>query len=123
MTKKRTASKSPDFESKDKRSRPDDPAASNDSKPNDANAAHPSSVPDGRVWGEEATKLDVYVWDYLSRRGFSSAAKALMNEAGMAEPRGAAQDAPRPPLRVLGHLLGRLCRSLRSRRHRGRRLL
>ncbi len=84
MSKKRTASKSPDFEGKDKRSRPED-GVSGDNKA-DGNLSHSGSVSDGRVWGEEATKLDVYVWDYLSRRGFNSAAKALMNEAGMTEP-------------------------------------
>ncbi|KAJ1600522.1 hypothetical protein NDA14_001007 [Ustilago hordei] len=85
MSKKRTASKSPEFESKDKRSRPED-GVPGDNKGADGILGHSGSVSDGRVWGEEATKLDVYVWDYLSRRGFSSAAKALMNEAGMTEP-------------------------------------
>lgn len=97
MSKKRTASKSPDFESKDKRSRPEDGVAS-DAKGAEANLSHSSTVSDGRAWGEEATKLDVYVWDYLSRRGFNSAAKALMNEAGMTEP-------PEVPLRTPQGLL------------------
>lgn len=30
-------------------------------------------------------RLDVYVWDYLCRRGFQRAAKSLLSEAGMAE--------------------------------------
>ncbi|CDW97178.1 hypothetical protein [Sporisorium scitamineum] len=97
MSKKRTASKSPDFENKDKRSRPED-GVSADNKGAEANLSHSASVSDGRIWGEEATKLDVYVWDYLSRRGFNSAAKALMNEAGMTEP-------PEVPLRTPQGLL------------------
>lgn len=31
-------------------------------------------------------RLDVYVWDYLTRRGFNGAAKTLVSEAQMNEP-------------------------------------
>ncbi|PWZ03280.1 hypothetical protein BCV70DRAFT_14446 [Testicularia cyperi] len=86
MSKKRTASKSPDFEAKDKRSRPDDAIGAGGDGKSDPKSSTASSSANGRIWGEEATKLDVYVWDYLTRRGFNSAAKALMNEAGMTEP-------------------------------------
>lgn len=43
-------------------------------------------------------RLDVYVWDYLTRRGFTRAAKSLMNEAGMTE-------APDVPLKTPQGLL------------------
>lgn len=44
------------------------------------------------------SRLDVYVWDYLTRRGFPRAAKSLMNEAGMTE-------APDVPLKTPQGLL------------------
>ncbi|PWN49077.1 hypothetical protein IE53DRAFT_164403 [Violaceomyces palustris] len=95
-TRKRNASKSPEVEGKEKRSRPDDESGSPGNKLHPTSASN--STADVRTWGEEATKLDVYVWDYLSRRGFSGAAKALMSEAGMAEP-------PDVPLRTPQGLL------------------
>ena len=39
-------------------------------------------------------RLDVYVWDYLTRRGFSRTAKSLMNEAGMTEAPGVPLQTP-----------------------------
>lgn len=43
-------------------------------------------------------RLDVYVWDYLTRRGFHGAAKTLVEEAPMSEP-------PDVPLRTPQGLL------------------
>lgn len=43
-------------------------------------------------------RLDVYIWDYLTRRGFARAAKALISEAGMTE-------APDVPLKTPQGLL------------------
>ena len=53
-TRKRGASKSPEMESKEKRSRPDDNSTSPSVK-NDPNSAKSASSEE-RVWGEEATK-------------------------------------------------------------------
>ena len=94
-----------------------------------------------------ARRLDVYVWDYLTRRGFTGAAKTLVSEAHMAEPPDVPLRTPqgllfecaqtlvfaaythaysharilpaiRPRLQILGNLLGRLCRSIGSRNRR-----
>ncbi|CEH12420.1 WD40 repeat-containing protein [Ceraceosorus bombacis] len=55
-------------------------------------------LPETAAWGDEATKLDVYVWDYLTRRGFHGSAKTLVSEAGMVE-------IPQVPLRTPQGLL------------------
>ena len=44
------------------------------------------------------SRLDVYVWDYLTRRGFNQAAQSLVTEAGMV-------DIPQVPLRTPQGLL------------------
>lgn len=58
----------------------------------------PPPPPQGRNWGNEADKLDLYVWDYCKRRGYHSAAKALAADAGLS-------DAPEIPLKTPQGLL------------------
>lgn len=41
--------------------------------------------PSRRNWGNEADKLDLYVWDYCKRRGYNAAAQALTTDAGLGE--------------------------------------
>lgn len=98
--KKRSASSSPSgSDTKEKRPR----SANDDASPTQANSTNGLGITgttnsDNRAWGEEATKLDVYVWDYLIRRGFARAAQILIDEAGMT-------DAPDVPLKTPQGLL------------------
>ena len=52
----------------------------------------------GSVSLTSLSRLDVYVWDYLTRRGFNQAAQSLVTEAGMV-------DIPQVPLRTPQGLL------------------
>ncbi|PWN19178.1 hypothetical protein BCV69DRAFT_46651 [Microstroma glucosiphilum] len=88
LPRKRGASATPDGIA-DKRNRPDDSRpgqGATDSGMGSPSNSRGDRLMNERLWGEEATKLDVYVWDYLTRRGFNGAAKTLVSEAQMNEP-------------------------------------
>ncbi|MCO5589637.1 hypothetical protein L7F22_043605 [Adiantum nelumboides] len=83
-SRKRTASASPSMEAKEKKTRNEivggtSPAGT---RPASVNGIRPDQHRQG---SEEASKLDVYVWDYLTRRGFNNTAKILQNEARLGE--------------------------------------
>lgn len=83
-SRKRTASASPSMEAKEKKTRNEigGGASPAGTRPASVNGIRPDQHRQG---SEEASKLDVYVWDYLTRRGFNNTAKILQNEARLGE--------------------------------------